>query len=181
MSITSYVTDSLLILLVFRQLRTSRLDLRAILLPLGIVAVVAQSYLNSIPTSGHDLELIGFFTVIGLLLGTGSGLATRVWSDGGRHPLVKAGAISAVLWVLGMGFRMGFSIWSSHGGDATLTRFSVTHHITGGNAWTAALVLMAVLEVVSRTAVLYFRGRRVQAAAATPPASAELIRLTSAA
>jgi hypothetical protein len=163
MSIGDYILDSVLVLLVFRQLRESRLDRRALLLPLAIVAFVAHEYLHNVPTSGNDLVLIVALTAVGVALGTGSGLVTRVRADGGRYPLVKAGYASAALWVLGMGSRFAFAIWANNGGAETLGHFSAAHDITSGDAWTAALVLMALGEVISRVGVLYLRGRRVLA------------------
>jgi hypothetical protein len=41
-----------------------------------------------------------------------------------------------------------------------VARFSEMHHITSGQAWTAALVLMAIGEVASRIGVLYVRSRQ---------------------
>jgi hypothetical protein len=168
MTITDYVVDSLLVLIVFRQIRESRLDLRAVLLPLGIAAWVGTSYLHTIPTGGNDLLLIAGLTGVGAALGTWSGLATRVRTDGGRHALIKAGAVAAGLWVIGMGFRFGFAVWAAHGGADELGRFSVQHSITSADAWTAALVLMALAEVISRTAVLVVRARRAGAGQQQP-------------
>jgi hypothetical protein len=173
MTFSDYVLDILLIAIVFRQIRESRLDRRAILLPLGIAAVVCNSYLHSIPTSGNDLVLIISFTAVGVALGTISAVATRVRTDGGRHALVKASWLAAGVWVGSMGFRFAFSFWASHGGDAALGRFSVAHHITGGDAWTAALVLMAMGEVVTRTGLLFLRS---QQAVAMAPAAGQLVR-----
>ena len=163
MSLSDYLLDSVLILLVLRQVRTSRFDRRAVLLPLIIVTIVGKSYLHGIPTSGNSLFLVVLLTAVGVFLGTCSGLATKVWADGGQYALVKAGALSALLWVFGMGGRMAFAIWASHGGDAPLARFSLAHGITGANTWTAALVLMALGEVLSRVGVLYYRSRAVLA------------------
>ena len=98
-----------------------------------------------------------------LVFGTGSGLATRVRADGGAHALARAGVISAGLWLLGMGFRMGFQLYASHGGQDAVARFSLAHHITSSAAWTAALLIMALAEVVSRTAVLAIRDRLAMA------------------
>jgi hypothetical protein len=160
MTFTDYLTDSILILLVFRQLREARYDRRAVLLPLVIVAVVAKSYLHSIQTGGNDLVLIVLLVAVGATLGTTSALATRVRADGGEHALVKAGAVSAALWVLGMGSRMAFAIWaSSHSGHESVARFSM-HHSLSAEVWTTALVLMALAEVCSRVGVLYFRSQR---------------------
>ena len=143
-----------------RQVLESRFDKRAIILPLAIVAVVAHSYLHAIPTGGNDLLLIVGLAGVGVLLGTLSGLVTRVRADSGQYALVKAGWASAGLWVLGMGSRMAFSVWVANGGQDVVARFSETHHITSGQAWTAALVLMAIGEVASRIGVLYVRSRQ---------------------
>jgi len=161
MTFSDYLIDSVLILIVLRQVRESRLDRRAVLLPLAIVAFVAHSYLHSIPTSGNNMILIGGLTAVGITLGVVGALATRVRSDGGRYPLVKAGWLSAGLWVASMGARMAFAIWANttSGGD-TLGRFSIQHHISA-DAWTAALVLMALGEVISRVGLLVLRGHQV--------------------
>jgi hypothetical protein len=163
MTFTDYLLDSLLVLIVFRQVREARFDRKAVLLPLGIAAVVGNSYLHTIPTSGNDLFLIAGFAAAGIAFGLISGLTTRVRTDGGRYALVKAGWIAAGVWVLGMGFRFAFSIWANNGGGAELARFSVAHDITSGSAWTAALVLMALGEVLCRTGVLVYRSHRALA------------------
>lgn len=169
MTFTDYLLDSLLLLIVIRQIREARFDRKAVLLPLGIAAVVCNSYLHSIPTAGNDLVLIVGFALLGIALGVGSGLATRVRADGGRYALVKAGWIAAGLWVASMGFRFGFSIWANNGGGAAdLVRFSAAHNITSGSAWTAALVLMAMGEVACRTGVLLYRSHRALAGPLSP-------------
>jgi hypothetical protein len=170
MSFTDYLTDTILILLVVRQLRTSRFTRRTWLLPLVIAAVVGHSYLHGVPTHGNGLLVVLGLTAVGVLLGSLSALATRVWSDGGEQALLKAGAISAALWVLGMGGRMAFAIWASHGGGATLGRFSLEHGIDPDQTWTAALVLMALGEVVSRVAILGLRAAHAQEEYVAAPA-----------
>jgi hypothetical protein len=172
MAFTDYLLDSLLVLLVFRQLRESRFDKMALLLPLGVAAVVCKNYLHNIPTAGNDLALIVGFTVVGVVLGLVSGLTTRVRADSGRYALVKAGWVAAGMWVLGMGFRFAFAVWASHGGAVTLGRFSAQHEITSGNAWTAALVLMAMGEVIVRTGTLWLRAQSALAEARSMTAPA---------
>lgn len=164
MTFSDYLLDSILVLLVLRQIRESRFDRRAILLPLVIVGVVANSYLHTIPTSGNNLVLIVGLTLVGIAFGTVSALATRVRADGGPVALVKAGWVAAGLWVFSMGARMTFAIWATHGGGPVIGRFTLAHHLSA-EVWTAALVLMALGEVISRVGVLYLRSRRVLAAA----------------
>lgn len=169
MTTTEWITDIALVLIVFRQLREGRLNRKSFLIPLGIVAVVAYSYLDSIPTAGDDLVLIAALTGVGAVLGIAGGVYTRIRRLDG-HLLIKAGVVSATLWVLGMGARMGFQCWVEYGGGADdVARFSIAHHITSDEAWVAAFVLMAVTEVVTRVATIYFRSRAVRAAAPAVP------------
>ncbi|CAL9490224.1 MULTISPECIES: hypothetical protein [Streptomyces] len=159
MTATEWITDIALVLVVFRQLREDRLDHKTFLIPLGIVAFVAYSYLDSVPTAGNDLVLIAALTGVGAVLGVAGGVYTRIRALGG-HLMIKAGVVSAVLWVLGMGARMGFQVWVEHGGGADdVARFSLAHHITSDQAWVTAFVLMAVTEVVTRVGTIYLRSR----------------------
>ncbi|MYT20554.1 hypothetical protein GTW69_09660, partial [Streptomyces sp. SID7760] len=152
MTTIEWITDIALVLIVFRQLREGRLDHKTFLVPLAIVAFTAYSYLDSVPTAGNDLVLIGALTAAGAALGIAGGVYTRIRTLDGDL-LLKAGAVSAVLWIAGMGARMGFQIWVEHGGGADdVARFSLAHHITSGQAWVAAFVLMALTEVVTRVA-----------------------------
>ncbi|MFE9372687.1 hypothetical protein ACFYM2_23360 [Streptomyces sp. NPDC006711] len=162
MTTTDWLTDIALVLVVFRQLREGRLDLKTFLIPLGIVAFVAHSYLHSIPTAGNDLVLIGALVAAGAALGVAGGVYTRIRVSG-EHLLIKAGAVSAALWVLGMGARMGFQVWVDHGGASHVAQFSIAHQITTDQAWVAAFVLMALTEVVTRLATIFIRGRLVAA------------------
>ncbi|WP_328561112.1 hypothetical protein [Streptomyces coelicoflavus] len=182
MTTTEWITDIALVLVVFRQLREGRLDRRTFLIPLGIVAVVAYSYLDSVPTAGNDLVLIAALTAVGAALGIAGGVYTRIRPLDG-HLMIKAGAVSAILWVLGMGARMGFQVWVEHGGGADdVARFSIAHHITSDQAWVAAFVLMAVTEVVTRVGTIYVRSRAravAPAAAAAAPAPAPALDRTA--
>ncbi|MEV5840481.1 hypothetical protein AB0M32_00770 [Streptomyces sp. NPDC051985] len=169
MTTTEWITDIALVLVVFRQLREGRLDLKSFLIPLGIVAFVAHQYLDSIPTAGNDLVLVGVLMGVGAALGVAGGVYTRLRVVG-EHVLIKAGAVSAILWVLGMGARMGFQLWTEQGGGADdVARFSVAHQITSEQAWVAAFVLMALTEVVTRLATIFIRGRITRAAATPVP------------
>lgn len=173
MTTSDWITDIALLLVVFRQLREGRLDLKSFLIPLGIVAFVAHTYLDSIPTAGNDVALIGTLMGTGAALGIAGGVYTRVRSVGG-HLLIKAGAVSAILWVVGMGARMGFQLWVEHGGGSDdVARFSLAHHITSDQAWVSAFVLMALTEVVTRLATIFIRSRFVPRTQPTPTTARE--------
>jgi hypothetical protein len=161
MTLTDYLLNGALVALVLLQIRGRQLSAKAIVLPLVIVGYVATQYLHSIPTSGNDLELILAGTGAGLMLGTGAGLFTRVSRRPDGAVLAKAGAVAAVLWILGVGARMAFELYATHGGGLAVERFSVQHDITAATAWTAALVLMAIAEVVSRTGIIVARAYKL--------------------
>lgn len=78
MTTTEWITDIALVLVVFRQLREGRLDRKTFLIPLGIVAFVAYSYLDSVPTGGNDLVLIAALAGAGAVLGIAGGVYTRI-------------------------------------------------------------------------------------------------------
>ncbi|MFD7711512.1 hypothetical protein [Streptomyces sp. NPDC059786] len=160
MTTTDWITDIALLLVVFRQLREGRLDTKSYVIPLAIVAFVAHSYLNTVPTAGNDLVLIGTLVAIGAALGIAGGIYTRIRKVD-THLFIKAGAVSATLWVLGMGARMGFQLWVDHGGADNVARFSLAHQITTEDAWVAAFVLMALTEVVTRLGTIFLRARAV--------------------
>jgi hypothetical protein len=76
------------------------------------------------------------------------------------------------MWVAGVGGRMAFMFAATYGAGPAIGRSSIAHHITGSNAWVAALVMMALADVLTRLAVVWLRGRRLAAAPALIPAGA---------
>jgi len=156
---TGYIINSILVLLVLRQIRETRLDLANLVLPVLLVGAAAAYYLHSVPTAGHDMLLDVTLGSVGLALGTLCALATRLRRGPDGTALAKAGVIAAVLWVAGIGARMAFALWSDHGGAPHIASFSITHQITGAGAWVAALVIMALAEVLARLGILRLRAR----------------------
>lgn len=166
MTITDYLIDSALVLLVLIQIKERRLTLRTIVRPLVIVGIAVVSYLHGIPTAGNDLVLLAGLALLGSLIGIASGHTLIIRRGTGGDILARAGWGSAFFWVLGMGSRFAFLIWIHHGGMSAIAHFSATHSITSGEAWTAALLAMAVCEVLGRSAVQALRMRGVAGAPA---------------
>ena len=161
MSVTDYVIDILLILVIFRQVRPHELTPRAALLPLALLVAAGAIYLRPFTLRGNDLALILILAAAGVVLGGLSGLADSIWRDERRRLLFRAGAISVILWVVGMGFRFWFAYYAYHSGGPAVARFSVRHDISGADIWTTALVMMAFGQVLARLGVL--QGRRIRA------------------
>jgi hypothetical protein len=170
MNATDYLINAVLVLLVLRQIRETRLTWQILLLPVVIVIGAACYYLRSVPTAGNDIVLDLTLAAVGATLGGLCALATHLRRGADGVPLSRAGWIAAILWVVGIGARMGFAWASSNGAGPAIGRFSVAHSITSVDAWVAALFLMALAEVITRLAVLWIRSRRLPAATAAPSA-----------
>jgi hypothetical protein len=184
MTTTDYLITFGLVALVILQIRGSRLDLKTALRPVICVAAAALYYLDGVPVSGHDVLLYlvlggaGLYYLravptsgndvlldlvlggAGLVLGVACALTTRVWRATDGHAYAKAGGIAAALWVIGLGSRLAFEEFWTHGGTHTIVNFSIANDITGQSAWVAGLVMMALAEVISRLVVIRLRGAR---------------------
>jgi hypothetical protein len=162
MTPAEYALNLLLVALVALQIRGITITRAALVFPVVMTTWVATSLLGAIPTAGNDLLLETGGALTGCALGALAGLATRVTRHGSTA-VARAGAGAALLWVLGVGARVGFSLWVSHGGSGTIRAFSAAHHITSGHAWGTAFILMAIAEVLTRTGVILAKTRRTGA------------------
>lgn len=159
MTITEYLLNIGLVGLVVLQIRGHKITRMRLLLPVVLTVSIAGQFLQGMPSGGGDVMLELTLAGTGVALGVAAGLATSVRRVG-AGAFAKAGAAAAVLWVVGIGARMAFSIWVTHGGQPDVARFSAAHQITSGQAWVAGFVLMAMLEVACRTGILYWKTRR---------------------
>jgi hypothetical protein len=145
--------------LVVLQIRGHKITRARLLFPVVITVWVAAQFLHTIPTAGNDAVLETSLAFTGAALGALAGLATSVRrQDAGAY--AKAGLVAAALWVVGIGARVTFSFWVTHGGQSSVASFSAAHHITTAAAWVAGFMLMTMLEVAVRTAVLYTKAVR---------------------
>jgi len=170
-NITTYLISASLILLVIRQIREHPLDARSLAVPVLAVGAAAVMFLHSVPAGGSDLALEAAGVAAGAAMGAIGGLATRLRLGAGGRPLGRAGVLAASMWIGGVGARLAFAIAAGNGAGPAIALFSIAHHITGSSAWVAALVMMALADVLTRLAVIYLRGRRL---AAAPAAAARI-------
>jgi hypothetical protein len=162
---TGYIINGLLVLTVLRQIRETRLDTQSLVLPIALVTAAAAYYLRSIPTAGNDGILELTMASIGITLGTLCARFTVVRRTNEGNLVCRATAIAATLWITGIGSRIAFPYSTSHGLGHTIATISQTHNITSSTAWTAALIMMALTEVISRATTLHLRARRATSAA----------------
>jgi hypothetical protein len=162
MTTTDYLIDATLVLLVLLQIKERELTIRSLIRPLVILSIAVFTYLHGIPTAGNDLILVAVFALTGALIGVASGQTVIMRRGPGGEVLARAGWASGFLWVLGMGSRFAFLIWATHGGVSTIASFSAQHSITSPEAWTVALLAMAVFEVCGRTLIQATRRYQLQ-------------------
>ena len=171
MNINMYVINAILVLMVVRQIREHSLDLRSLAVPVLAVGAAAVMFLHSVPGGGNDIAL----ELLGVLGGRGHGRGRRP-----GHPAAPRRRRPAA----GPGRRAGGQHVGRRGRGPDGLRVRrharrrpghragsrIAHHITGSAAWVAALVMMALADVLTRLAVVYLRGRRLAAAPAAAPA-----------
>lgn len=161
MTTTDYLINIGLVALVILQIRGSRVDLKTAIRPVVLVAAAALYYLHGVPTAGHDLVLEVVLGGLGALLGVACAATTRIWRSEDGFAYAKAGSAAAALWIVGIGSRLAFELFATHGGMGDISSFSIAHDITSQNAWVAALVIMALAEVISRLVVIRVRAARL--------------------
>lgn len=165
MSAEGYLVNGLLVLMVVRQIRWTKLGPYLLVLPIVLVGAAAAEFLRSVPTGGNDVVFEVVLASAGAVLGIACALTTQLRREHDRTVMAKAGVVAALLWVVGVGARLAFAFWASHGGGPAIERFSVSNSITGASAWVAAIIMMALTEVLARTIVLGVRARALQTAA----------------
>jgi hypothetical protein len=161
-----YLINAILVLLVIRQIREHPLSLRSLAVPVLAVGAAAVLFLHSVPGRGNDIPLELICASAGAVMGGLAGLATHLRHGGDGRVLGRAGWLAASLWVAGVGARMAFAFAATHGAGPAIARFSTGHQITGAGVWVAALVMMALADVLTRLIVLFARGRRLAAGSA---------------
>lgn len=155
LSVINDLGSLVLVLAVLRQIRPQSMGFRTLLWPVVIVAVVAFGYVTGLRVTGRDPALMSVGTAIGAVLGFSCAAFTRVWADRGVAK-AQAGALAAVLWLIGMAGRFAFVLFAEHGGAATVGQWSKAWHVNSGG-WAATLLLMAVTEVLARTGGLVWK------------------------
>ncbi len=160
MSLEDYLLDLVLVAAVLHQLRGRSLTARGLLWPLPLVVAAAVEYLSGFPTTDADWLVVLACASTGTLFGGLAAKLTRIRRQEDGALFAVATAPAAILWVLGVGARVCFGMFATHGGGPLVARFSTAHDITTATTWTTALLLMSLCEVLCRALTLGVRGHR---------------------
>jgi hypothetical protein len=168
MSTTDYFLAGAAMALVLWNMRPHALTDRRLRRPLIIAAVVCMSFLHGVPTAGADGVLVALGILTGAACGLIGALTTRLEVE---HDEVIAAAtpLAYAVTVTAFGGRLAFAVAATNGLGPAIGRFSQSVGIHSQEAWVAALVLMAVADLVVRALVLWQR-RSVSARWALQPA-----------
>jgi hypothetical protein len=169
MTATDYLIGLGAMAIVLWGMRSHELTDRRLRRPLIIAAVVCVAFLHSIPTAGADVALVAVGVLTGIACGAIGGLATQLERDG-SGAIVATGTPLAVA-VTGGAFaaRFAFAVAATNGLGPAIGRASHSLNITSAQAWVAALVLMAVCDLVTRALVLWQRRATLIGAVAALP------------
>jgi len=161
--LTEWIISVALIAVVVWQIRGRKLTVIGLLWPLPLVAWGAIEYLGSVPADLSDWAFVAVCVGAGLALGAGCALLTEVYREQGVVK-ARAGWIAAALWIVGMAARLAFGLFAAHGGGQVVATWSTDLHLHAAATWASALIAMALIEVVTRSGVLFVRARRVPTA-----------------
>ena len=169
MTTTMYLLNlGLLAFVLWANLGTRTVTRSRLALPVLLVLVAGAVFLPDLPTAGHDVALEAAGAGAGVVLGLAAAALVRIDRDRVGRLVMRAGAAYAALWVAVIGGRMLFAYGADHWFPAAIGRFSMTHQITGADAWTAAFILLSLSMVLARvmtSAVLIASAGRRRAAA----------------
>ena len=168
MNINVYVINAILVLMVIRQIREHPLDPRSLAVPVLAVGAAAVLFLHSVPLGGNDIALELACVLAGAAMGAIGGFATHLRRGADGRPMGRAGWLAASMWIGGVGARLAFAVAANNGAGPAIARFSVANHITGSAAWIAALIMMALADVLTRLVIIYLRGRRLAPSSTAP-------------
>ena len=124
------------------------------------VAVVIAIFVESFPTKGNDisLQLVG--------VGTGgliAGVLLPAYKDATSGELYTIGGIGyALVWIVLSGGRVLFAYGAEHWFTMDLVKFSIDYKISGQDTYANAFVFMSLAMVLTRTAVLLAKMRKLK-------------------
>ncbi|MDN3357760.1 hypothetical protein [Actinomadura sp. DC4] len=145
------------------DLGTRRVSRFRVFRPVVTTAAIVPFFLGHLATGGYGLALEVAGTAAGLLLGLLVSFFMPVHegvAKGRRCAKSRAGIGYAVTWLAVVGARIGFSYGSEHVFSRQLGEWMATHSVSS-DALTDALIFMAVIMMLTRTALLHVRARAV--------------------
>lgn len=126
------------------------------------VGIIVAIFVRSFPTQGNDVSLqlvgIGAGVICGLLAGS----LLPVFRHESGDIYSKGGIAYAAVWVVLAVGRILFAYGAENWFPEDIARFSIENKISGADVYANTFVFMALAMVLTRTAVLLVKMRRVR-------------------
>ncbi|WP_035796317.1 hypothetical protein [Kitasatospora mediocidica] len=149
-----------------RKITTMRM-LRSVI----AVAVIIAIFVHSFPHQGNDLSLQLVGVGVGVICGLVAGALLPAFRDEDGGFSTVGGIGYALVWIVLSAGRVSFAYGADHWFTADLVRFSIDYKISGSASYANTFVFMSLAMVLTRTAVLLAKMRRLRA---ERPAAAEV-------
>jgi len=145
--------------------RVTKMRMIRSVVAVGIIVVI---FVHSFPTQGNDVSLqlagIGAGVIGGLLAGN----LMPVYRHESGEIYSRAGIAYAAVWIVLSAGRVVFAYGAENWFTAGLVEFSIENKISGADTYANAFVFMSLVMVLTRTAVLLVKMRRVRQAGPVP-------------
>lgn len=152
----------ILIIILSTDLGTRQITNMRLLRSIIAIAIVIALFVHTLPLDGNDpwLQLAGIGTgvICGLIAATL--LPAHRGSDGEVY--TRGGIAYAIVWSLMSASRVLFAYGSEHWFTQDVILFSIENKLSGQDVYSNAFVFMALAMVLTRTAVLLVRRRRLR-------------------
>ncbi|MFG2861914.1 hypothetical protein [Streptomyces sioyaensis] len=126
------------------------------------VAVIIVLFVHSFPTSGNapSLQLIG--VGVGVICGLVAGALLPAHRGADGLIYTTGGVGYALVWIVLSSARVLFAYGAEHWFTEGLIRFSIENELSGPDVYANAFVFMSLAMVLTRTAVLVTKRRRIR-------------------
>jgi len=126
------------------------------------VAVIIVIFVHSFPTSGNapSLQLIG--VGVGVICGLVAGALLPAHRGADGLIYTTGGVGYALVWIVLSSARVLFAYGAEHWFTEGLIRFSIENELSGPDVYANAFVFMSLAMVLTRTAVLVTKRRRIR-------------------
>ncbi|MGW8551498.1 hypothetical protein [Streptomyces tubercidicus] len=132
------------------------------------VTVIIAIFVHSFPTSGNapSFQLIG--VGVGVICGLIAGALLPAHRGDDGQIYTRGGFGYALVWLVLSSARVLFAYGAEHWFAEDLIRFSIEHELSGPDVYANAFVFMSLAMVLTRTAVLVAKRRRIRLSPAEP-------------
>ncbi|MFJ5553062.1 hypothetical protein [Streptomyces sp. NPDC093225] len=152
----------ILVIILSTDLGTRRITRMRLLRSIIAVAIVVVLFVRSLPLGGNDpwLQLAGVGAGVACGLIAATLLPAHRGSDGDVY--TRGGVAYAIVWTLMSASRVLFAYGSEHWFGQDVILFSIENELSGQDVYSNAFVFMALAMVLTRTAVLLAKRRRLR-------------------